>query len=158
MGAAFDWAINSPDPSTQNSAFLIYPDNNIALETLAVNEFPRDVQQSDERWTRPTKYYFVEHAERNAIYRACREGIKTEGMGLVSPWASCADCARAIIQAGITTLVRYHHDTAERWNASITAGDEMFEEAGVAIITIRDPYPNVKPLRFNGELWTPQGV
>jgi dCMP deaminase len=157
MEAAIEWARRSPDPATQNSAFLIYNDNRIALETLAVNEFPSGVKESPERWERPTKYSFVEHAERNAIYNAARNGVPTAGMGLVTPWGSCAECARAIIQAGITRLIRYRHDDIEHWNMSIDSAEQMLAEAGVEVITLDTPYPNATPLRRNNGEWLPLG-
>lgn len=46
-----------------------------------------------------------EHAERNALYMCCREGISTVESVLVSTDAPCHGCARGIIQAGITHVV-----------------------------------------------------
>jgi dCMP deaminase len=47
----------------------------------------------------------MEHAERDAIYKAAFVGMQTEGATLYVPWFACADCARAIIAAGITRVV-----------------------------------------------------
>jgi dCMP deaminase len=156
MQVAFSIALMSPDPSTQNSAFLVHPDKARSLvpETISVNEFPRNVRVTDERWVRPDKYLYVEHAERNALYNAARYGIATHGLIMVSPWASCADCARAIIQCGITTLVRFKMPPIQSWQMSTDIGDTMFAEAGVKVIEITD-VGTVKPLRRNQRMWTP---
>ena len=52
-------------------------------------------------------------------------------------WFPCTDCARAIIQAGITEVVGAHYDpTHERWGKSFITAMEMLTEAGVRV-TIR---------------------
>lgn len=48
------------------------------------------------------RYKYSVHAERNVIYLAAKLGIKTDKLIMVSPWATCSDCAQAIIQTGIS--------------------------------------------------------
>lgn len=149
----YEVALGSRDPSTQNGAILLDDNDHIVAE--AANNFPFMVKESDERWERPAKYYYVEHAERNVIFEAARRGFATQGTIMVCPWAACADCARAIVQAGIQTLVRHRKandpsTTHERWDATIVAGDEILREGGVEIVEV-DPVPGIK-LRRNGEL------
>lgn len=97
---------HATDPSTQNGCVLVRPDIQEVV-SYGANHFPEGVESSDARWERPLKYAYVEHAERNAIYSAARRGIKTKGLHMYCYWAACADCARAIIQAGITRLVTH---------------------------------------------------
>jgi dCMP deaminase len=125
-------AERSPDPSTQNGAVLVPL---AGMLVSGYNRFPDGVAYSDERWLRPAKYSYVEHAERNAVYAAARYGTLTHGATLYCPWAACADCARAIIQAGIVRLVRLGSmsNTNERWDDSVRVGDVMLAEAGVAV-------------------------
>jgi len=159
MRVVFYHALTSKDPSTQNAAVLIKPGAfhyEVIRPTLAVNEFPRRVIQHPDRWKRPEKYQFVEHAERNSIYAAAREGISTRGLTMVAVWASCADCARAIIQAGITTLVRYAH-TESHWDGSTNVADMMLAEAGVRVVTITKEFRDVEPLLWHERPWLPDG-
>jgi len=158
MKAAISFAITSPDPSTQNSAFLVLESGDAVPETLAVNEFPRGVVKSDVRWERPVKYFYVEHAERNSIYAAARHGISTQGLTMVSPWASCADCARAIIQAGIVRLVRYISVDHLHWADSVDIADQMFDEASVEVVTLAEPISGTNPILRAGKPWLPNGV
>ena len=58
-----------------------------------------------ERLSRPDKYTWVEHAERNAIYTAARCGISLEGCTMYVDLMPCVDCARGIIQAGLREVV-----------------------------------------------------
>ena len=48
---------------------------------------------------RPTKYLWIEHAERNAICNAARAGTATEGCTIFVEIMPCMDCARAVVQA-----------------------------------------------------------
>jgi len=152
-------AKESTDPSTQNGAVLVSAsrpvegDKTVREFVASANFFPRGVQESQERWTRPLKYKFVEHAERNVIYLAAMRGFKTEGATMYVPWFACADCARAIIQAGITEVVGHDyppHREQTSWKESIEVADKMLEEAGVKFIRIPGHF-GVK-IRFNGQV------
>jgi dCMP deaminase len=146
-------ALRSPDPSTQNAAVL-YDEFGVCSSTYAVNEFPRGVHETNHlgtsRWERPGKYMWVEHAERNSIYKAARLGISTAGATMVCPWAACADCARGIIQAGFGRLVTMQYEISGRWDESIDAGFTMLAEAGVKVEFIDGPL-GVK-VRRNGKV------
>ena len=94
-----------------------------------------------ERYERPLKYLYTEHAERNAIYFAARQIL--EGSTIYLQWFPCADCARAIIQSGIAKIVidadNYGYDIQnkkegnKRWEDSFIAAKQMLGEAGVRI-------------------------
>lgn len=155
---AFAHALGSPDPSTQNAAYLFHPDAGILFNTLETNHFPEGIAETEWRWDKAQKYSYVEHAERNAIYAAARAGIQTEGLWLVAAWAACADCARAIIQAGVTTLVRYVHSEGSTWDGSISIADGMLQEARIRVVEITEPIANVTALRRGGNVWLPDGV
>lgn len=148
LKAAYIFAIqNSTDPSTQNGAIVV---RESCILAYGANHFPRDVKESKARWARPLKYSFVEHAERNAIFYAARNGIKLDGATMYVPWFSCADCARAIIQSGISEVVGHDSQIHKTWNDSIEIALQMFDEAGVKYRWIKASF-GLK-IRFNGEL------
>lgn len=150
---AYAAARQSPDPSTQNGAVLV-PRHQNGLTISAFNTFPYRVKKRPER---PEKYAFIEHAERNAIFAAARLGVSTSGATLVCPWFACADCGRAIIQAGITRVVGHKQmfdNTPPHWTDSIKDAFTMFEEAGVET-ELYDGRLGINPLRMNEELWYP---
>lgn len=73
----------------------------------------------------------AEHAERNAIAWAAREGVALKGSSMHCTHAPCVDCARSIINAGIecvTYVVPYR----------LTAGVELLELAGIQVIAMSD--------------------
>ena len=149
---------DSTDPSTQNGAIIVNPLTQEAI-SLGVNRFPPKVENKPERWERPIKYSYVEHAERNAIYQAARIGHCTNGCTMYCYWAACADCARAIICSGIKRLVTHKiimDISHERWKDTIEVAFGMLREAGVELDQVEEPIEEYQ-IRFNGELWTPNG-
>lgn len=121
----------SHDPTRQVGALIVSHEGQVIA--WGVNRLPRGVAVTDLRTSRQFKPAFIEHAERDAILHAARWGMRLDGTTMVAPWAACAECARAIIGAGITSLVRYPVPES-RWSYSIGVGDEMLREAGVEIV------------------------
>jgi dCMP deaminase len=113
--------------------------HNDSVLSMGYNGFPRGVDDEvEKRYERPLKYSWTEHAERNAIYNAARNGVALEGATIYLKVWPCVDCARGIIQAGIDRVImdgrRYDEFVAawtERWEDSITTAMEMMLEAGV---------------------------
>ena len=88
----------SQDPSTQVGACIVNDDKQVL--SLGFNGFPRGVNDSDERYNdRSTKHLFVCHAERNALDNAPHS---VEGCTMYVPLLPCNECAKSIIQNGIT--------------------------------------------------------
>lgn len=156
---AYEYAMeNATDPSTQNGAVIVAPDGRPI--SYGANHLPYGVKDLPERWERPGKYQFVEHAERNAIYAAARDGMATGGQIMVCPWFACADCARGIIQAGIKTVIGHQSPndwTPEHWKESIAVAWRMLEEAGVETrwYVGKIGEANEIAIRFNGQIAHP---
>lgn len=65
--------LKSKDKYTQIGAVIVGKDGEIV--STGYNSFPRGLDDGlDYRQERPEKYYWFEHAERNAIYNAARIG------------------------------------------------------------------------------------
>ena len=128
----------SKDTSTQVGAVIV--DNENTILSVGYNGFPRGVDDSiEERFERPIKYMYTEHAERNAIYNAVRNGLRLKGAKIYIPWCSCADCARAIIQSGIKTVVMREPDyDVPKWGEHFAIAIEMNKESGVKVIYYQD--------------------
>ena len=124
----------SKDTSTKTSAVIENPESNTIL-SIGYNGFPRGVDDSmKERYERPLKYKYTEHAERNAIYNAARNGIKLNGSVMYLEWYPCCDCARAIIQSGITTVFCDKPNFEdERWGEDFKITEVLFREAGIKV-------------------------
>lgn len=127
----------SKDQSTKVGAVVVGEAGQILA--TGYNGFPRGVKDDvPERYERPEKYLWTEHAERNAIYNAARSGISLVGSTLYVPWHPCADCARGIIQSGISVVCMASNLVPERWRKSCEVGSTMLSETGVRVDWIKN--------------------
>jgi dCMP deaminase len=100
----------------------------------ACNDFPAGVRDLEPRHADSERLMWIEHAERNAIYAAARAGLSTAGATLVATYHPCVECARAIVQAGITTLHTLPPDLADPiWGPGFGCSSEILAEGGVAV-------------------------
>lgn len=129
----------SKDPSTQVGAVVV---GNGYILTTGCNGLPRGaVDTVPFRNTRPEKYFWYEHAERNAVYQAARLGVSLKGATLYTVatpslgMGVCCDCARAAIQAGIVRIVVQESDPVPggKWEEDIRRSGEMLAECGVRL-------------------------
>jgi dCMP deaminase len=139
MAIAAQVATWSKDRSTQVGCVIVSLDRDILA--TGYNGFPRRVNDDiDTRHERPAKYKFTEHAERNAVYAAAKRGTALVGATMYVPWFPCCDCARAIVQAGISRLVAFEPDFAdERWGADHRTAVEILAESRVIITYLARP-------------------
>lgn len=106
-------AQRSKDPNTKVGCVIVGPDN--AIRSTGYNSFPRGINDNvPERKERPEKYYWIEHADRNAIFAAAKIGTPLDGCTMYLTGLPCMDCARAIIQVGICK-VKYDAANQEKW-------------------------------------------
>ena len=132
-------SLNSKDPNVQFGCVIVSPEN----EELSRgwNHIPRGVNDTDPRYAPPAKYFWTEHAERNAVYNAARDGIRLAGSTAYlnySPQSICTNCVRALIQAGIVRFVGTDRElrTKGKTLTHESVNRQMIEEAGIEIITI----------------------
>jgi dCMP deaminase len=130
----------SKDRNTKVGAVIFDPVHQSIL-SVGYNGFPRGVNDDvDARHSKEFKYAYTEHAERNAIFNAARHGTRLQGMGIAVDWFPCADCARAIIQSGITVMFAHRPDLTPggRWVDSHIAAATMLREADVTVHYLED--------------------
>lgn len=133
MGVALLSGMRSKDPNTQVGACIVSADNKIL--SMGYNGFPKGCDDDEFPWSRvgaegETKYAYVTHAELNAIlnYR----GGSLEGAKIYVALFPCNECAKAIIQAGIKTVVYADNKYAD--SAAVLASRRMFRAAGVELV------------------------
>ena len=140
MEVAFLVATWSKDTSTKTGAVIVGPDKEI--RATGYNGPVRGVNDDlPERYERPVKYDFFEHAERNALYNACLTGVSVKGCTMFATHTPCVDCARAIIQSGIKTVITNKlvidaNTPQNTWRDKLSHSAEMFKEAGVEYIEL----------------------
>lgn len=133
MGIAALSALRSKDPNSQVGACIVSEENKIL--SVGYNGFP--IGCSDEKfpWGREgepikTKYPYVVHSELNAIlnYR----GGSLFGTKIYVTLFPCNECAKAIIQAGIKTVI-YDCDKYDGTPMNLVS-KELLKTAGINVI------------------------
>ena len=130
MGIALLSGMRSKDPNTQVGACIVSQDHKIL--SMGYNGFPRGCSDDEFPWAREgdtleTKYAYVTHSELNAILNY--HGTSLEGSKIYVTLFPCNECAKAIIQAGIKTVVYDCDKYAD--TASVIASKRMLNAAGV---------------------------
>ena len=121
----------SKHPSKQIGAVAVGSKRQILAQ--GYNGFPRGISDSEDRYEdRQRKYELVVHAEMNVIYNASYNGVSLDGSTLyVHGLPVCSECAKAVIQVGITNVIMRKQVPEERWLDSWMRTKAMFKEAGV---------------------------
>ena len=122
--------MRSKDPNTQVGACIVSEDNKIL--SMGYNGFPRGCSDNEFPWAREgemldTKYVYTVHSELNAILNF--RGGSLEGAKLYVSLFPCNECAKAIIQSGIRTVI-YDCDKYSGTDPVI-ASKKMLDAAGV---------------------------
>ncbi len=128
--------LKSKDKSTQIGAVIVGADNEVL--STGYNSFPRGLDDSkEERQERPEKYFWFEHAERNAIYNAARIGVSLKNSTIyLTSGLPCMDCARGIVNSGIKVVGCKTECTTknkEKWVESQTKSLQLLNECGVQV-------------------------
>jgi dCMP deaminase len=127
----------SKDKNTQIGAVIV--GKNKEILSTGYNSFPRGLDDSlQERQERPEKYFWIEHAERNAIYNAALEGVSLKNSTIyLTSGLPCMDCARGIVNSGIKTVYCKEVCTTknkEKWEESQSKAKQLLSECGVNVI------------------------
>ena len=131
MGVAMLSAMRSKDPNTQVGACIVSPKNRIL--SMGYNGFPNGLPDSEFTWAREgedNKYFYTTHSELNAIlnYR----GGNLENCRIYVTLFPCYECAKAIIQSGIRSIV--YADDKYASTPGVQASKRMLLRAGVELI------------------------
>jgi len=128
--------LKSKDKFTQIGAVIVGSDKEIT--STGYNSFPRGINDNlDERQERPEKYYWMAHAEINAIVNSARIGVSTKGSTLyLTCGLPCCGCSRAIINAGIKRVVcdgKGDSAKGKQYIDEYKRSEIMLKEAGIII-------------------------
>lgn len=130
----YEYARKSNHPSTHDAALLV-KENKIILR--GINILPLGVKKTEERFSGENKHIYLNHAERDVIYKAAKNGIKTKGLTMIMPWLPCLQCANAIISSGIKALIVHKQmidKTRDYWKKEFTQASKLLNEAKVKVI------------------------
>ena len=135
--------LKSKDKYTKIGAIIVGTHNEI--RSTGYNSFPRGIEDfHNERQERPEKYYWMEHAERNAIINAARIGVSTNNCIMyLTCGIPCVDCTRAIINAGIKIIYCEPNEGAkgDHWAEHTKRSIQMLQEARCTVWYYGDTTP-----------------
>jgi len=130
MGVAILAGMRSKDPSSQVGCCIVSEENKIL--SMGYNGLPIGCSDDDFPWEREgdmldTKYAYVTHSELNAIlnYR----GGSLAGSRIYVSLFPCNECAKAIIQSGITEVI--YSDDKYAHTPGVIASKKMMDASGV---------------------------
>ena len=92
----------SKDPSTKVGAIAI--DDSFVIRSSGYNGLPRSLKDLPERYLRPIKYKYVQHAEMNVVSQAARTVLEGTTLILTS-LNPCTTCTGLLIQAGVKRII-----------------------------------------------------
>lgn len=132
---------HSHDPHRQVGSVIVGRDGQVLSE--GVNAPPSEIGFSEAESRRAIemdpdwKYFFLEHAERNAIHKAYSKNVSLKGATMYASLYPCADCARAIVAAGISRLVVPEpggNGTRDaKWQSHYRYASQIFDLAGIEV-------------------------
>lgn len=134
MQMAYLVASRSPDPSTHIGAVIVGKDHEV--RSVGYNGLPRGVKITESRMTRPEKYWWMEHAERNAILNAARMGLSVMNCTMYTQGLPCVECSKAVIQSGVSKVCidkKWTNEDDALWSEHEKRAKVMLKEAGVKV-------------------------
>jgi len=147
MGVALLSARRSKDPNTQVGACTVNDKNKIV--GAGYNGLPMGCDDDEFPWEKQgdflqTKYPFICHAELNAILNNI--GIDLQGCKIYTALFPCNECAKAIIQSGITEVIYL----SDKYAGSDTAKASrlMMDKAGINCRRVKTGISSIE-LSFN---------
>ena len=131
MSLAHLSAMRSKDPNTQVGACIVNDKNRVV--GIGYNGMPYGCSDNEYPWEREgeyheTKYAYVVHAELNAILNSTGS---LDNCSIFVSLFPCNECAKAIIQSGISEVVYESDKYAE--DTKVLASKRMLQSAGVDI-------------------------
>ncbi|MBQ9280361.1 MAG: dCMP deaminase family protein [Clostridia bacterium] len=125
-------AMRSKDPSTQVGSCIVGNENRIL--SIGYNGAPNGFQDDEFPWAREgqpidTKYFYVCHAEMNAIlnFRGNRKDM--DNAKIYIDLFPCNECAKLIIQSGIKEVIYLSDKYAD--TDSVIVSKKLFDICGV---------------------------
>ena len=133
----------SKDPSTQVGTCIVNKNN--IIESIGYNGLPKGCSDDEFPWdkegeTLKTKYPFVVHAELNAILNS--KGKDLSGCRIYVALFPCNECAKAIIQSGISEVIYLSDKYAN--TDSVKASKLMLKCAGVKLTQLEATHEKIE--------------
>ena len=128
---------------------VIIIDNEEKVVAVTRNKYIVPMELNDPRTEKPEAYNWIIHAEMDAIAHAARCGTSIQGSTMIVTHPPCIECAKAIVQSGIATVIAQEADEKflSRWGESIEKSKQLFNIANINYYELPkpDPYSELLP-------------
>ncbi|KAL8232275.1 hypothetical protein R6Q57_002053 [Mikania cordata] len=137
MAIAFLSAERSKDPNRQVGACLVSQDDIIL--GIGYNGFPRGCSDDKLPWSKKsknddpleTKYPYVCHAEVNCILN--KNHASAAGQRLYVTMFPCNECAKVIIQSGVSEVIYFVEKSLENSDVIYAASHKLLSMSGIKV-------------------------
>lgn len=142
LGLAKVIAQRSHDIHTQHGCVITDQQNRIL--GVGYNGFPKGMDDSNLPTSRPDKYHWMIHAERNALSNCV---IRPDNGIAYVTGQSCNDCIMALWQEGIQTVVMSDNHGTQLFDAEAKKRFDLFvHQTGIKIKTVNPDFSWIKNL------------
>jgi dCMP deaminase len=133
--AYYNAQLFSKDPHTKVGAYALTADFSRVLAT-GINGQVRGIDDDDEnRWVKPQKYSYVQHAESNVVANAARTGTPLDNAVIAVTKFPCSTCTKLLVQAGIKKIYTIEPDySTPPWGEDAKISEQILMEAGVPVV------------------------
>lgn len=138
LALAYFASTRSEDINTHVGAVIVSPSNEILA--TGYNGLPRGLKTNDVNvFNKPDKYHYFQHAESNAIAQIARSNNSSVGARIYTTLFPCVECARLIIQSGITEVIIHrelqakYEEEKNHWVEAFSISKNLFKLSNVKI-------------------------
>jgi dCMP deaminase len=156
----------SDDPSTRVGA--IFVDDNYQILSIGCNHSPysmklntkperqRELLTNKQNNTgKKLKYPWIEHAERNAIFNAERNGTTLKNSTCITTLVPCVDCTRAILSVEVKQIYTFIPEGESKWVNDYAISKKLIDEANIPVNIITIKEEDLKTINIADMGWEP---
>jgi dCMP deaminase len=123
-------AEKSPDPTRKVAALIVKNDEIIST---GFNDWADIKDKNPKYLEKPHKYFYLEHAERNAIFSAIINNIDVKDSIMYINWWPCSECVKVMIKFKIKEIVVPPKPTGKTLQASFDAAEHMLNNSNIKV-------------------------
>ena len=157
---AWGVAVNrSTDSNTQVGAALVIPGG--GMIHTEYNDVCERLKSVDADRLLNYKNYYTETAVRRLIFKMIKSELSTEGLTVYTTWGCSADCARVLIEFGISRFVTIRElvaRTPSRWSETVEEGIRMLRSASVEVVGWNGDLGVMPSILFDGRYVSPGDI
>lgn len=156
----------SDDPSTRVGA--VFVDDNYQILSIGCNHSPYSMRLNNKperqrelltnklnETGKKMKYPWIEHAERNAIFNAEKNGTILTNSICITTLVPCIDCTRAILSVGVKQIYTFVPEGESKWIKDYAISKKLIDEANIPVTILTIKENDLKEINIADMGWEP---